>query len=64
MTQNVPEILVHIGAGAEGIKPKLTHVGGHSYLQILQKSRQFARSDRVRKLNLRIRTQFCCKCQP
>ena len=39
MTQNVPEILVHIGAGAEGIKPKLTHVRGRSYLQILHKSR-------------------------
>ena len=29
MTQNVPEIPVHIGAGE--IKPKLTHVGGRSY---------------------------------
>ena len=28
MTQNVPEIPVHIGAGAGGIKPKLTQVGG------------------------------------
>ena len=31
MTQNVPEIPVHIGAGAGEIKPKLTHVGGRSY---------------------------------
>ena len=30
MTQNVPEIPVHIGAGAGGIKPKLTQVGGRS----------------------------------